>query len=273
MDMREFLGLTRVDEKTWRLRVTERLITPGQFLFGGCGLAAGIVALEEASGRPAVYAAAHYLSFAPLGASVEVSVDLAAVGRRVTQARATARSEGREVLSVSAALGTGELSAPSPWLTMPRVPEPEESPVRGTPARFEDSIFNYVEARIAQGRSYSEMNGEPGPANSALWLRVPDHLEPSAATLAIFGDFLAGGASQPFGRHVMGRSLDNTVRVATLSATEWILLEIHMHALTGGFAQGTGFLWSRDGVLLGTASQSMSPKLWEPPSESPEILR
>jgi len=31
--------------------------------------------LEEASARPTIYAAAHYLSFAPLGAEVNVEVD------------------------------------------------------------------------------------------------------------------------------------------------------------------------------------------------------
>jgi acyl-CoA thioesterase len=62
----------------------------------------------------------------------------------------------------------------------------------------------------------------------------------------------------------MGRSLDNTIRVAKLVPTEWVLVEIHMHALAAGFAQGTGYLWSSDGTLLGTASQSMSSKYWDP---------
>jgi acyl-CoA thioesterase len=264
--MREFLGMERLDELTWRFRVTERLITPGKFLFGGCGLAAGIAALEEASERPAIYAAAHYLSFASLGAEVIVTVNLAVVGRRVTQARAVATENGREVLTVNAALGTGELTAPSPWLVMPDVPRPEESPKRMMARRIDSSIFDHMETRIASGRSFSELDGTPGSPVSALWARVPSHLDPSAATLAIFGDLVSGGATQPLGRGTMGRSLDNTIRVACLVPTEWILVEIHMHALTGGFSQGTGFLWSEEGTLLGTASQSMSSKYWDPPA-------
>jgi acyl-CoA thioesterase II len=262
--MRDFLGLRRVGETNWRFRVTDRLITPGKFLFGGCGLASGIAALEEASGRPTIYAAAHYLSFAELDADVDVVVDLAVVGRRVTQARATASVEGREVLTVNAALGNGELTSPVPWLTMPDVPAPEDCPERLLPRHFDNSIFNHIETRIALGRSFNDLDGTNGSPVSALWARVPSHLEPSAATLAIFGDFVSGGATQPLGRSTMGRSLDNTVRVATLSPTEWVLIEIHMHALSGGFSQGTGYLWSRDGVLLGTASQSMSSKFWDP---------
>jgi acyl-CoA thioesterase len=264
VDAKEFLGITRVDKTTWHFRVTERLITPGKFLFGGCGLASAVVALEEASARPTIYAAAHYLSFAPLGAEARVVVDLAVVGNRVTQARATTYVEDREILTTNAALGTGQLTAPSPWVTMPDVPAPEDCPLRELPAHFDNSIFNHVETRVALGRSIGDAIMEPGSPVSALWARVPHHLDPSAATLAIFGDFVSGGVSHPLGRRTMGRSLDNTLRVASLEPTEWVLCEIHMHALAGGFAQGTGFLWSRNGTLLGTASQSLSSKHWDP---------
>ncbi len=266
VDAAEFLDIRQVSDDTWRFRVTERLMTPGQFLFGGCGLASAVVALEAASARPTVYAAAHYLSFAPLGAEVDVKVDLAVIGKRVTQARATAYVGDREILTVNAALGTGELSAPTPWLTMPDVRGPEESPPRVMPRRVDENVFDHLETRIARGRPFDELDGTPGSPVSALWVRMSDHLTPSAATLAIFGDFVAGGTIHPLGRHTVGRSLDNTLRVATLLPTDWVLVEIHMHALAGGFAQGTGYLWSRDGTLLGTASQSMSSKFVEPRS-------
>jgi acyl-CoA thioesterase len=264
VDARSFLELSRQSENTWRFEVTERLITPGKFLFGGCGLASSLVALEEASGRPTVWATAHYLSYAPLGAEVTVTTDLVVLGGHVTQARATTWCEGREVLTVNAALGTGELTAPDPWVRMADVPVPEDCPPRIMPKRFDNSIFNHVETRIALGRSFADVDGTPGSPISALWARVPGHFEPSAATLAIFGDYVAGGATQPLGKHTMGRSLDNTIRIATLEPTEWVLCEIHMHALSGGFGQGTAFLWSRTGTLLATASQSIAAKLWAP---------
>jgi acyl-CoA thioesterase-2 len=265
VDINEFLGIERVNENTWRFEVEPRLITPGKFLFGGCGLAAGIAALEESSGRPTVYAAAHYLSFAQLGSVVEVKVDLAVVGKRVTQARATAFTDEREILTVSAALGRSELDAPTPWLTMPEVPPPEECPRRVAPRVLEATLFDHLETRIAIGRTFDQLDGTPGPSVSALWSRMPSHLDPSAASLAIFGDLVAGGVSQPMGRNTFGQSLDNTIRVATLEPTEWVLVEMHMHALVGGFAQGTAYLWSRTGTLLGTASQSMSSRLWVQP--------
>lgn len=257
--------MERTSEDTWGFEVTERVITPGNFLFGGCGLASGLVALEEASGRPTIWATAQYLSYAPLGATVTVKTDLAVVGGRVTQARATTYAEGREILTVTGAFGTGELSSPTPWVTMPDVPAPEDCPARVMPEHFNRSIFNHLEARIALGRSFTEPDGPPGSPISALWSRVPGHFDPSAATLAIFGDYVAGGVSQPLGYPIMGRSLDNTVRVASLESTEWVLTEIHMHALSGGFAQGTAFMWSQSGTLLATASQSIAVKIWDQP--------
>ena len=50
------------DDLRWRLPVTPELSTPGNFLFGGCGLGAALVALEAATGRPTVWATAQYLS-------------------------------------------------------------------------------------------------------------------------------------------------------------------------------------------------------------------
>jgi acyl-CoA thioesterase len=257
------MGMARLSDNTWGFEVTERLITPGRFLFGGCGLASGLVALEEASGRPTIWATAQYLSYAPLGATVTVTTDLCIVGGNVTQARSSTRFEGREVLTVNAALGTGELTAPGPWVTMPDVPKPEDCPARIMPKHFDNSIFNHVETRVALGRSFSQLDGTPGSPVSALWSRVPGHFEPSAATLAIFGDYVSGGITQPMGRSTMGRSLDNTIRIATLEPTEWVLCEIHMHALAGGFGQGTAFLWSQTGTLLATASQSVAAKFWD----------
>ena len=85
------------------------------------------------------------------------------------------------------------------------------------------------------------MDGTMGSPESALWARVPGHLSPSAATLAIVGDYVSGAVSQPIGRRAMGRSLDNTLRMVQLKPTEWILCDIRIHALVGGYAQGIAF--------------------------------
>ena len=62
---------------------------------------------------------------------------------------------------------------------------------------------------------------------------------------------------------VMGRSLDNTIRMVQLEETEWVLCDIRMDALVHGYAQGTADMWSERGTLLATASQSLAIKLWD----------
>jgi acyl-CoA thioesterase len=267
-DARAFLGIEPVgDDLHWHLRVVPELTTPGNFLFGGCGLGAALVALEAASGRPTVWATAQYLSFAPAGSELDLAVTVAAKGRRITQGRAVGHVGDTEILTVNAALGLpGELEAGGVWAVPPKVPPPDDCPPRRLPDFTTTSIFDRIDVRLAQGRSFEEITagtGGPGDPDSALWARVPGHLEPSAATLAIIGDYVTGGMSQALGRRVMSRSLDNTIRVVRLEPTEWVLCDIRIQALVDGYGQGVAYLWSEQGNLLATASQSMSIRLWD----------
>ena len=134
------------------------------------------------------------------------------------------------------------------------MPPPDECPPRRLPDFTSASIFDRIDVRLAKGRSFEEISaglGGPGEPTSALWARVPGHLEPSAATLAIIGDYVSGGVSQPLGRRVMSRSLDNTLRVVRLVPTEWVLCDIRIQALVGGYGQGVAYLWSEDGDPAG----------------------
>ena len=268
-DAREFLGMEeRGDPLHWRLEVVPEVTTPGNFLFGGCGLGAALVALEAASGRPTVWATAQYLSFAPTGAVLDLTVTPAAEGHRVTQARAVGRVGDTEILTVNAALGLpASLEAEGVWDRPPDVPPPDACPPRRLPSFLTASVFDRIDVRVAKGRTFEEISsgeGTPGEPDSALWARVPGHLEPSAATLAILGDYVTGGMAQPLGRRTLSRSLDNTLRVVRLEPTEWVLCDIRIQALADGYGQGTAFLWSESGRLLATASQSMSVRFAPP---------
>lgn len=265
MDARTFLGLEPRSEdlRRWRLEVTPAIATPGRFLFGGCGLGAGIEAMEAASGRPCVWAAAQYLSYAPVGSTLELDVTLAVTGHQVSQARCVGRVGDNEIFTVNAALGRRELRHTGMWAQRPDVPAPDDCPVRDHGHDFEDTIMGRVETRLASGRQHTGLDGTPGDGRCAMWCRMPEVLEPAAASLAVLGDFVPSGIGQALGLPAGGNSLDNTLRVVRLVPTEWVLVDLRIQAVEHGFGHGLAHLWAEDGALLATASQSVIVRFWD----------
>jgi len=265
MDARTFLGLEPTDDPlVWRLPITPGVSTPGRFLFGGCGLAAGVAAMEHASGRPTIWASAQYLSYAPTGSVVDFAVTLAVVGHQTTQARAIGRVDGKEILAVNAALGRRHIDVHGMWAEPPDVPRPEESIQRKVPREFSGTVLERVEVRLALGRQFEAMDGTPGDGHCAFWARLPGLREPSSAWLSVLGDYVPSGVAQALGRPSIGNSLDNTIRVVQLVASEWILCDIRIQAIANGFGHGSANLWAEDGTLLGVASQSVIVRVGRP---------
>ncbi|MEZ5177781.1 MAG: thioesterase family protein [Acidimicrobiales bacterium] len=122
-----------------------------------------------------------------------------------------------------------------------------------------------LDVRLASARPWEAMLDNPAPdGRSALWARIPDLLEPSAAALAILGDYVPFGIGQALGAHAGGNSLDNTLRVLRIVPTEWVLLDIRVDGIDHGFGHGTVHLFAQDGTLMATASQSTIVRYWEP---------
>jgi acyl-CoA thioesterase len=274
MDARTWLGLDSTHNPLrWVLPVTTGISTVGPFLFGGCALGAAIAALEETSGRPVVWASAQYLSYAKPPSIMDVDVTLAAVGRSITQGRVVGHVGDTEILTVNAALGSRDVGTEGSWVERPDAPPPEDCEVRvprmpGTP-----SIQDRIESRLAAARGWDEIEGNPMPdGRSLLWSRMPEGLDlSSGASLAILGDYVPFGIGQALGRIGGGNSLDNTLRVYRLVPTEWVLLDIRIHAVAHGFGHGVVHLWSEDGTLLATASQSTIVRIM--PAELLEAMR
>ena len=84
-----------------------------------------------------------------------------------------------------------------------------------------------------------------------------------AAALAVLGDFVPMGVGQALGIRGGGNSLDNTLRVVRLVPTEWVLLDIRVHAVERGFGHGLVHMFAEDGTLLATASQSCIVRFWD----------
>jgi acyl-CoA thioesterase-2 len=257
MDAREFLGLQPThNPHRWVLPVTTGIATSGKFLFGGCGLGAAIVALEETLDRPVVWATAQYLSYAMVDEVVDIDVTVASSGHYTSQARVVAHVGDREVLTVNAALGERSEELSAQWGSPPDVAGPAES-VQRELRTDGDSLMNRLDTRIAAGVQWDELGEgrKMADGTSALWVRMPG-LEMSAAGLAVLGDYVPYGISQALGQWMRSNSLDNTLRIHRVPPTEWVLLDIAVHGVDRGVGHGRVHLWNEAGVLLATASQS-----------------
>jgi acyl-CoA thioesterase len=266
MDARTWLGLQPThNPMRWVLPVTPGISTAGPFLFGGCGLGAAISAMEHVADRPVVWATAQYLSYARPPSVLDIDVTVAADGKHITQARVVGHVADTEILTVNAALGTRDLEADGIWVTPPDVPPPEECPARPPHHPGTESIMDRLDIRLADARSWADLDGHPMPdGRSTLWARVPDLLDlSSGASLAILGDYVPFGIGQALGRIGGGHSLDNTLRVYALVPTEWVLLDIRIHAVAHGVGHGVVHLWAEDRTLLATASQSTIVRLMD----------
>lgn len=246
----------------WHLPVVPELCSGTGALFGGCGLGACLAALEHTTDRPVVWATAQYLSYARPPSMLDIRVTEVVRGHRISQVRAVGTVDGDEILTVNAAAGTRDSPFTGTWDRMPKVPRPEDCPPRPLEMRHERTIMERVEMRLARARGFDELDGTPGPGTSALWVRMPGLLEMSAGALAIVGDYVPFGIGQALGAKAGGNSLDNTLRIAHRAPTDWVLADIQVHAVADGFGHGLVHLWSEDGTLLGTASQSTIVRAW-----------
>lgn len=257
MDAREWLGLEPTHNPLrWYLPVVPGISTGGGFLFGGCGLGAAISALEGATGRPVVWATAQYLSFARPGSILDVDVTVAVDGKQTTQARAVGHVGGTEILTVNAALGQRDFPEAGQWAVRPDVPAPEHCPVRESRWNVGDSILSRLDQRWA-------IKGGEGDGRCAVWTRMPDLLNVSAPALAVLGDYVPLGLGATLTHEVTSNSLDNTLRVAKIVPTEWVLVDIRVDVVAHGFGHGQVHLWAEDGTLMATASQSALIRLWK----------
>jgi acyl-CoA thioesterase len=249
MDAREWLGLVPThNSNRWYLPVVPGITTREGFLFGGCGLGAAIEALEGTSGRPVVWATAQYLSFARPPAVMDVDVIIANAGRLTTQARAVGHVADTEILTVNAALGERDLPHAGQWTERPTVPPPDDCPPREYTWDPGESLASRLDQRGARP--------EQGDGRCAIWTRMPELLELSAAALAVLGDYVPMGLGQTLPGPIGSTSLDNTIRVGRLVPTEWVLLDIRVDLVARGFGHGLVYLWAEDGTLMATASQS-----------------
>lgn len=253
---RAFLGLEPSGHQRAAFTLTAGLARHDGRLYGGTAVAAAIAMFEQASERRALWATVQFVSgAATVGDRIECEVEVLAAGRRTSQLRVTGRRDG-EVLfgALGATAALKERAVQGVFETPPEVDPPEAcEPFRfPIPRHLQDmadaGIERRMEIRVARRPT-------PGSGKLLFWARARDHLA-TPAILGYLADMVPMSVVHASGHMGGGTSLDNTLRLGFPGETDWVLLQLDPHLALGGYGHGTAHLWSPDGALLATASQT-----------------
>lgn len=253
-----FVGLVHTGDGRASFTLTPALARHDGRLYGGTALAAALTLAEHASGRPALWSTVQFVSGATVvGDRIDCQVEVLAAGRRTSQLRVIARLGDQEVFCALAATAvpktravTGVFEEP-PDVYAPEDCEVFRFPVPDHLLEREVGLDRHAEIRIARtvdGRA-------PAPGRLCFWSRIPGRVA-TPAVLGYLADMVPMSVVHATGRIGGGTSLDNTLRLGQPATDEWVLLQLDPHLALGGYGHGTAHLWSRDGALLATASQT-----------------
>lgn len=280
-----FLGLIARDEPGhYEFIVEKQLARLDGKLYGGTALAASIAAAEALTRRQALWMTTQFVATAPAGAHISVFAEVLAHGRRTSQVRVTGADGGGEVMFAS--LGATGIHRPdglngefenAPKVTSPESCDKWSNPFAGL-ARFADSGFTVPKFPDDVGfGSVMELrhpeiidHPDPGSGRVCIWMRRKDG-EPITPTVAAFMSDMVP-LSIAHGCEVIGggTSLDNTIRFGAFVESEWILLDLRASLVAGNYGHGAAHIWSDDGRLMATASQTASMITFDfgPPASS-----
>ncbi|MEZ5136621.1 MAG: thioesterase family protein [Acidimicrobiales bacterium] len=267
-----FLGLTPSGPPgRFRFEVVEHLTRLDGKLYGGTAIAASVAAAVQTTDRSPLWMTTQFVSTVELGATVDLHAEVLAGGRRTNQVRVTGTSAAGEVIFAS--LGATGIHRPDgltgAFERMPTVDPPEDaerwdSPITGLirAAGFGDipipeatrGFGTALEMREPQVHEHPDQ----GPGRICLWVRRRDGEASSPGILAYVADVVPMGVAHAMGVVAGGTSLDNTIRFGPAAASEWLLLDVRPHLAISGYGHGIAHVWSGDGELLATASQTAS---------------
>lgn len=229
-------------------------------LYGGTAIAASICAMEAASQREVLWATTQFVAPAPGGSTIEMRAETLASGRRTAQLRVTATIDGEVMFASLGSTGTprpdglaGQFESP------PLVTPPEESVERmPVPPRAEAPVEvgwqRECEHRVAEILS----TDRTASGTMAMWTRFRNPAPMTPARIAFSADMVPVAIARGAGRMGAGTSLDNSMRFAGRSDTEWVLLELQGNMASGGYGHGLVRVWSQSGRLLAVGSQTAS---------------
>lgn len=269
----EFLGLLAGDEPgRYDFTVEKHLGRLDGKLYGGTALAASIAAAESLSQRPAQWMTTQFVATAPAGAQISVFAEVLAPGRRTNQMRVTGTDSDGDVMFASlGATGIPRIDGLyGEFENSPKVTPPDEcdhwsNPFAGL-ARFAKTELRVPELPKNSGFSavmelrHPEIleHPDPGPGRVCLWMRRNDGAPITPTVAAFMADMVPLSVAHGCEVIAGGTSLDNTIRIGRFVESEWILLDLRAHMAAGNYGHGAAHIWSIDGRLMATASQTAS---------------
>lgn len=238
-------------------------------LYGGTGLAVSVRAMEAATQRTVLWASTQFVSSPRSGARIEWTTEVLAEGKRSAQLLVRARVGDQLAFTAIGSCGVLDPDGlTGQYRSMPDVAGPDDAPPRENVATSEnpDSYTRLVELRQADGP-------ELGDPRTYLWARLRDGSPFTPATIAFAADFVPLAVARAAGKLGAGSSLDNSMRFHGDGADGWILLDLQADLANGGYGHGLVHVWSQDGRLLATGSQSAAMRYtWDPgePMHAPQ---
>jgi acyl-CoA thioesterase len=257
------------DGQSGRFTLGPGLVRHDGALYGGTGLAVSVAAMEAATDRPILWASTQFVSQPYLGATIEWEVERLAVGKRAAQLMLRATADGAVAFVAIGSTGipaadglTGE------YLQMPKV-----SPPDGAPPRFSSlpSVPNPESWTLVVELREAEVLEDDGPP-VAFWARLRNGGALTPAAIAFVADMVPLGVARSAGKLGAGSSLDNTMRFrGGVADTDWVLLDLQGDFANGGYGHGTVRMWTQDGALVATGSQSASMRYLFEVGEAPNL--
>jgi acyl-CoA thioesterase len=254
-------------------------------LYGGTAIAVSIATAEELTRRPALWMTTQFVATAAQDTEISVLAEVLAPGKRTNQVRITGTDP--DGVAVFASLGaTGhhrEDGLTGEFERMPKVAPPDEAAVADNPFSVmakaagveregaaptfprDTGFASVVEMRSAEVVE----NPDGGDGRICMWLRRKDREPVTPALAAFMADMVPMSVALAAGVMAGGTSLDNSIRIGTFVETEWILLDLRPHLAAGDYGHGSAHIWSEDGRLMATASQTASMIRFDPTQMPP----
>lgn len=239
--------------------------TDGRF-YGGAALAAALAASEAVSGRPALWSSTQLVAVADQNDRIQVRAEILASGRTADQVQVRGSVGDRIVFNAIGTAATPRADGLSgSGLVMPRVPPPDDCTDWMMRERHElgagerPKVGHHLVSEHRDAPFLDEADERPG--HMAVWARLADNMRPATPTMtpAVIGflaDLVPLAVSRACGVSGAGTSLDNSLRIGEPLDTDWVLLDLDAHVAVGGFGHGHVHVWSPDGRMLATGTQS-----------------